>query len=256
MPEVRRICFWLTNSLNDQLAASLWATRLRSLGIAGTDVDVVIAGSTTNALRSASLCQDLLPDWVLARRPLSSNEWAALQEWWVAITNPTPNMFLRLLSIQTPNGVVPFRDSLRILLGRYPDSRTGLSDWEELLLRHIASKQDSSITAPRLMGEVVCRLSDRIDQPGDLTLMQVLLRMDQVATSFPLVQSFERDWPFRRTKFSLTALGRAVLQGQENYLAYRPIDRWVGGVHLDSSEGRVWVREGDGLVLWPSLAPA
>jgi hypothetical protein len=45
----------------------------------------------------------------------------------------------------------------------------------------------------------------------------------------------------RRTRVTITATGRDVLDGRSDWIALAGIDRWVGGVHLTGD--RVWRRD-------------
>lgn len=51
-----------------------------------------------------------------------------------------------------------------------------------------------------------------------------------------------------RTRLALTDAGRAVLAWEANRVALMGFDRWIGGVHLSSEEGRMWWRRDERLV--------
>jgi len=245
---IERVCIWLTSSPSDHVALALWVTRLESLGFPAGQVDVVSGGSIQHALRSAHLSAESPPEWIRLRRVLDPAEWSRLQRWWEALTSPTPTEFLRLL--EQPFEGLPNRESLWSMLGRYPDGATGLTVLEDLLLRQIARRQGVGVKGAVVVSECLSSASGLFDQPGDRTLGEFLLRLDQVASSAPLVHSLGRENGFR-AEFVLTDLGRAVLARQTNYLEIRVIDWWVGGVHLSSADNSVWVRVDDDLVPWP-----
>ncbi|MCA9131440.1 MAG: hypothetical protein KDB22_30360, partial [Planctomycetales bacterium] len=51
----------------------------------------------------------------------------------------------------------------------------------------------------------------------------------------------------RGAEVTLTDFGRAVLEGRASAYPTNPIDEWIGGVHLSSEEGNLWMYNGDSL---------
>jgi hypothetical protein len=48
----------------------------------------------------------------------------------------------------------------------------------------------------------------------------------------------ERQRRYKQSRLSLTALGRAILAGTEDFSRYNPIHRWWGGIELTND--RLW----------------
>ena len=53
---------------------------------------------------------------------------------------------------------------------------------------------------------------------------------------------------YKRSRLSLTDLGKAVLGGDQNFRRHNRIDRWWGGTHLTSERLWRWDRESHSLV--------
>jgi hypothetical protein len=47
----------------------------------------------------------------------------------------------------------------------------------------------------------------------------------------------------QNARVHLTEAGRNVLDSRANFVEMNGIDDWVGGIHLDSSAGRVWFQQ-------------
>ncbi len=66
----------------------------------------------------------------------------------------------------------------------------------------------------------------------------------------PAHRLLERSGPgteIRNPDFEVTGLGEAVLAGDENRVDVLGLERWVGGVHLDSDEADMWWRVGESI---------
>ncbi len=66
---------------------------------------------------------------------------------------------------------------------------------------------------------------------------------EELSSTSPPLLTLERDAPtgpsVLRGSVTLTDAGRAVLASREDRVALCGLDRWLGGVHLESG-GRVW----------------
>ena len=84
------------------------------------------------------------------------------------------------------------------------------------------------------------------DMVGDHYLFSRLRKLADPALPAPLVTLSGDPTSMRACAAALTDLGRAVVEGRENFIRLNGIDDWVLGVHLDSaSGGRVWYRTDD-----------
>lgn len=133
---------------------------------------------------------------------------------------------------------------LPALTNRVPAAGTGLDVWEHRLLTRLAHhKEVTAATIGHTFGDP---LLEDPDQIGDWTLFERLLELSAPDYPGALLHRFGPGTRMADTSFTLTETGHAVLRGEANRLDLLPYDRWIGGTHLDSRSGHVWVREADG----------
>jgi hypothetical protein len=173
--------------------------------------------------------------------PLSLAALGDLRALWAAVTAPAPWRLLAFL--QAPGDQSVLESAAARLLGRFPDVHSGLPRWETVLLHHVGEEWT---TAARVLGATLGHSKD-LDCVGDLYLFHRLVRLAR-APGTPLV-ALDR-WPpsLRHSRVRLTAAGRDVMAGRANAVALNGVDDWVGGIHLDSAAGRLWLQDGDALI--------
>jgi hypothetical protein len=134
---------------------------------------------------------------------------------WRAYTAPAPDQ-LRAL-----DSAVAAR-----ILDEYPSARTGLSLTEERLLR-LADGERSVVS-------IVAETLEQSEEPiGDILLFEKL--WDFVMGEAPLLEPREESARFRMLRVGPSAIGRAVLAGECDYVECGTVNRWVGGVHLHTT---------------------
>ncbi len=162
----------------------------------------------------------------------------ALWSAWIA-SEPTALMELGASN----NGVVGA--VAKALLDRYPDSVHGLGRWDLALLRNIGEHGPKVV---RPIGHTLGESFDSLDNVGDGWLLHRIHRLG--AGPEPLLQVHATSPAMRDTSATLTDAGRAVLAGTSPAYELRVIDDWVGGVHLSTAQGRLWLRTEAGLARW------
>ncbi len=157
------------------------------------------------------------------------------QHGWLAFTADTPVPLIEL--IDEDLSALPFlKAALKRHLEEFPDSRTGLSRHERQILEMV----EAGIHRPgRLFAEHQTReqapyLGDwgywcRIEQLANTP--NALLKTE-TGRNFVHPPEVAPDDAFRSQQLRLTRLGLAVLQGDADWIALNPPDRWKGGVHL------------------------
>lgn len=164
------------------------------------------------------------------RRPVTEPMRALGARAWTAYAAPAPP----LTAAVTGDETLPFVErALRCHLGRFPSIANGLNEIEAATLEVLArGRRDFS----SLFREVSADGRVRRHGMGDVQLAAYLRQLT------PLVRR-EGD------ELEVTARGRAVATGEEDWLGLRPLDTWLGGVHL--GPGRpLW--RWDGVRLVPS----
>jgi hypothetical protein len=163
---------------------------------------------------------------------------------WKAVTAPEPDDLLAFLAAR--QGSLRFlRRALSSLLHHYPDLSTGLNVWEYQLLRYV---RDEGPKATRAIGYTMGHDMDFPEWMADSYLFQRLHHLGNSALPRPLLTLSGDTKQMRGTEVRLTHHGEAILAGKGNAVEWNGIDDWVGGVHLDSRNGRVWFHRDQTLI--------
>jgi len=165
-------------------------------------------------------------------------------EAWNAVTAPEPEGLIALL-MATDRSLPFLQRSLSALLYRYPDVHTGLNAWEYQLLKYA---REEGPKAAKVVGFTMAHDMDFPDWVGDGYLLQRIRRLADAAIPKPLLRVTGESQTLRGALVHLTRNGEDVLAGKGNAVEWNGIDDWIGGVHLDSRQGRVWFHNDDTLV--------
>ncbi|WP_340118320.1 DUF1835 domain-containing protein [Pelagibius sp. 7325] len=174
-------------------------------------------------------------------KPLGSDQIEELRRAWQAYTASDPGLLVDYLA---DPGLLPFlHRAMAELIYRYPDVRTGLSRWDEVLLRQTIENGP----LPRKITGYAMAFSDTPDWVRDPYLYDRLTKLGGLGPSSPLV-SLSSSQPLKKQHLvEITDFGRKVLAGEANHVAENGIDDWVGGVHL--TPDTVVFRDGDRLLM-------
>ena len=137
------------------------------------------------------------------------------------------------------------RRALRALLNRFPDHESGLNHWEEQL---VARTPEMGPRVARVMGFVLGDSWDGPDWVSDAYLVSRIVRFSKHELARPVLSTSAPIPPIAGVQMELTAHGIAILEGEASFLDTDHVDDRVGGVHLDSRAGSIWLRRGDDLV--------
>jgi hypothetical protein len=124
-----------------------------------------------------------------------------------------------------------------------------LNRWEQHTLAAMSSEPAKLLHA---IAATVGAVTDALDRIGDGWLVWRVERLASSSLRHPLCNFAEID-PERimRSLVSLTDAGLDVLGGSANAIELNGVDDWIGGVHLSTDDGTVWVRtEVSSLVPW------
>jgi len=167
---------------------------------------------------------------------------------WKAYTSPNPRRLESFISENPP--ALPFLSAAFIKhLQRFPSVRNGLSRIEDLLLEIISAGRTA-------FKELFLEFGKREGLYG-FGDAQVLLTLERLANSRePLLAISNDGGPpaldsdrTAKTTFQITGHGRAVLNGNQDFVRTSGIDLWLGGVHLHGDEASWrWDDQRNGLV--------
>ncbi len=162
---------------------------------------------------------------------------------WAAFRSADPTELERLLSEDL--APLPYLEAaLRRHLEEFPATHTGLSRSERQALEAIRGGAATLAEAfrashhnredPVFLGDTV--FASYLRRLGTGSEPLVLLEDGSRVTLPRPNEDARRFWARRAV---LTEAGTEVLAGRRDWLAFQPIDRWLGGVHL-SSGGPIW----------------
>ncbi|GEM_PF-5864181 len=182
---------------------------------------------------------------------LTDKQIAVAKGAWEAVTSPTPKKYLKHLHGDI-NHLFLLTKALGFLFLRYPDIKTGLPYWDKVLLE---SAQKHHPKCARIIGDVLgyeFHAKYNLDTVGDDYLFSRLKNLGKPSLKKPLIKTNAFNLPMRETKIDILPNAKKVLSGEINMIQENGIDDWVCGVHLNSSSGGVWVRDGKSL-LWQTI---
>jgi hypothetical protein len=236
------LVLWYEHDLFDQLNLIQLLTWIRAHVPREKPVSLICIGSFPGRPAFKGLGEltaaELAP-LLETRRPVTDREYALSERAWRAFREPTPEALDDLR--RTDTTAMPFlAPALERLLQEYPWTRDGLSRTERRLLG-IADG------GPATMNSVFPRMheDEKAYYVADLELKSLVETLS--ATSPPLV-AFAPDangsGKFWRGTVSVTDTGREVLAGRRDRVACG-LDKWLGGVHLQSGAGDIWRWDGE-----------
>ena len=161
-------------------------------------------------------------------RPVSAEQMALAAQVWAAYTGGDVDALWSCVAAGTP-ALPLLAGALRRLFQDLPWTGDGLALTERLSLRAVAEGANTP-------GQAFRRLYDSLEPMpflGDLMYWPILQALAVAAE--PALTRFE-SW---RDPVSLTAFGRALLDGQADWTVVNGVDRWLGGVHVVGG-GQVW----------------
>lgn len=141
---------------------------------------------------------------------------------WAAFTAPDPTALVRVSREHSPV-LRHLGEALERLLQEYPWAGDGLSLTERRILRAIAGGAGSQAE--------VCREVWRLERRPFLGDLWCFRTLDGLAAA-GLVAA--------EPALALRADGEAVLDGRSDRVELAPLDRWIGGVHLEGSARWRW----------------
>jgi hypothetical protein len=176
-------------------------------------------------------------------RPVESDQLVRARRAWAGLTAQTPASLLSCLDAIDDDAdlVAP----MFTLIGRYPDSVSGLSHWDAALLAGVSNGGNDAFT---IIGGAIGSNHHWLDPVGDAYLFWRLRRLADPSLSEPLLTLTGDTNTARACQVVPTVLGIEVRDGRANHVEVNGIDDWIGGVHLRQGRGSPWVRRGDELI--------
>jgi hypothetical protein len=193
------------------------------------------------------------------KQPVSEAQFLLAQSAWAAFRAPTPEPWAGLTRYDTTP--LPFlRTAIKRHLEELPDVRTGLTRTETFILEMI----QQGVNTPAALFEA---FEEHEEAPfmGDWVFWRILDALAAGAAPFvaglrniPFSPDFsdEQREVYLGSELKLTGLGVTSLTGRKDAIAFRRLDRWMGGVHLTNNNCWRWDAANRRLVPPPMCLPA
>lgn len=242
------VVLWFEHDLHGQLQLVQILDRYAARGPENLRLTLVSVDRVPGVERFIGLGQ-LDPEQIAALHPqreaVTHDQCRLARRAWDAFRAPDPTGLAALLGEDT--AALPFlAAALGRLLAQLPAVGSGLSMTERLALGVLAG-------GPRTPVDLFLATQDREPAPfmGDLAFWDHLERLgagDQPLVALDDGGRFVAPRPARGDvgtpvidgpMIAITGTGRAVLAGRQDWLAFSPPDRWLGGVHL-GPDAAIW----------------
>lgn len=231
------VALWFEHDLFCQVHLIYLLAWFRKRDLGKTKLSLVCIGEFPGKERFRGL-GDLNPEELEslfpARRRITEEQFATAELGWRAYCSRDPTDVQSLLSRDT--SVLPFlRAAMKAHLQRFPSKFNGLGRVENITLRAV----DDGAT---IFKEVFTRFGEvePIYGFGDVQIWLSLRHM--IAVGQPLLRMTGAD-PASDVEpdagLEITELGKAVLNGEADFITLNGIDRWLGGVYLED-ERNIW----------------
>jgi hypothetical protein len=230
------LILWFEHDLFDQLNLVQLLTWFRTCLPAAKSVSLVCVGSFPGhpAFKGlGELSPDELASLLETRQRVGEAQFSLAERAWEAFRKPTPEALDRLRHADT--AAMPYLSAaITRFLQEFPWTGDGLSRTERRLLR-LAYPGSISLSAafPRMhQGEDAYYVTD-------LSLMSLAEALSRTTPPLLAFAPGRSAGDMFREPVMLTETGRAILEGRQDRVATCGIDRWLGGVHLQS-DATVW----------------
>lgn len=239
------IVLWFEHDLFDQLLLirALHGFAGRNLG--GTELSLICIGEMPGIVPFHGLGQLSPPQMAsLIDRRQRVNEGQKLlgRDAWRAFCAPDPQGLEALL--RQDLSPLPFlAGALRRHLEEFPSTFNGLSRGERQILRVLA---EGAATFEEVFRGTQ-RLEERVYM-GDSSVLRMLRELASSPRPLVRLEPAVNGSPYPQ-RIAVTTTGRDVLDGRDDWVRIRGIDRWLGGVHLEGHEAAWrWYEAGRRLV--------
>jgi hypothetical protein len=225
-----RIELWFEHDLYDQLQLLQILAFFAEAG-RGDGVILVQADDFLGRQRADSILR-----FAGKARPVETEDLHLAQATWRDLAAASPEAVAQRFTA-TGNRLPFLQPALRRFLEELPAPGSGLGRTEATALRQLAG----GLTTPSDLFRAVL-VGEEAAFMGDLSFFRLL--EDLAFCPVPLIAGLappaiaDDGARFGKAKLALTAVGEAVLAGDDDHIALNAIDRWWGGTHL--ADGSVW----------------
>jgi len=239
--EYASVNVWLEHDSYDQLVLAKLLDYFSDAKTRPAELRLITVTSFPGVQRFIGLGQ-LSPDALRGLwsefRPVTDSQLALGREVWTALAAPTPEALARIVSTETP--VLPtMAPALARHLRELPSAENGLSLTEQLTLKILAEK--GPMRAPRLFGHYTNEY-EPLPFLGDSGYWIVLRGLADAKEPAISIEELRDSPPEHNRHWHVTLLpfGECLLRNQADWLRSNAVQRWVGGVSIDSAQPANW----------------
>lgn len=232
------IVLWFEHDLYDQLQLMQILDHLISRPDLHPRLSLIQAGSFLSQESPSRLRMHLK-----LKQPVSGVQFYLARAAWAAFRAETPTAWAGLLRYDT--SAIPFlRAAISRHLEEFPHPVTGLTRTETFILNMVHE-------GVRTPGDLFTQFEEYEEAPfmGDWVFWRILDALAVGAAPFisglhvrgfsPHMPDEERE-AYLGSELKLTGLGLTALSGKKDAIAFRRLDRWMGGVHLTNKNCWRW----------------
>lgn len=226
------VVLWFEHDLFDQLLLIRALDLLAQRDLGATELTLLSVGEFPGVVPFHGLGQLSPPQLASlypARTPVDTARKLLARDAWRAFRAPDPREIEAILRRDT-SPLPHLAGALRRHLEDFPGAADGLARSERQILRAVsegAASFEEAFRATQAMEERVFL--------GDLSFHRLLRELAAPPRPLLRLETAGGGSP-RALRLSLTASGREVLAGRDDWVRMRGIDRWLGGVHLQGAE--------------------
>lgn len=166
--------------------------------------------------------------------PVNQQQLMLGQQAWGAITSATPEALMDLIDTGTP-ALPTMAIALQRHLFELPSTENGLSFTEELTLQILKDK--GPMNAARLFSWYTNHY-EPLPYCGDTGYWQIIFRLAD--TGQPAIHIARKGDNAVEWQVTPTGLVEKLLHNETDWLTLNPVNRWVGGVKVDSRCSPIW----------------
>lgn len=242
-----KVTLWIGTCLNEQILL-VWIVQLFKIISADIEKLQVIQffkepDNTYEIISVGVLNPEQLIKHPSPRSP-GKDEISYINNVWSALTSSKPNELIELINDKSQTPLNLMKRSLKFLMGRFPDYKSGLNNWDNQLLKYTNAK---GTNAARIIGYTMGYSMENLDWIGDIILLHRLRRLGDESLIKQAVTITGTSTRMHDTEAHLTDFGEKVLNGEANLTEINGIDEWIGGIHLQSNTNNIWYRKDDAI---------
>lgn len=235
-PDYEAVYLWFEHDPHDQLMLASLLDYFNDPGRRPSVVKMITISQYPGVKRFNGIGQlppEAMPILWQAFKEVTPAQYDLGKQAWHAIRASTPQAMLELVATGTP-AMPTMAVALDRFLKQLPSTHNGLNLTENLTLQILSDR--GLTTAARLFG-AYSNTYEPLAFMGDSGYWQVLDDLAQAA--HPAIVLDKQGAQPGTWQVALTQTGRDLLANKQDWLVLNTMDRWVGGIHIDTRRKHV-----------------